>query len=62
MEKEVIRQIVTKIMERDYERWIQYANECIEDRKSYTKSFYFWKKDNKMMEKDIEVLVELLSS
>ncbi len=54
------KEIAKKILSRDYNRWIQYVDECVNDRASYTKSFHSWKEDNGLIEKDADDLAELL--
>lgn len=60
MDKYTAREVVMRILRRDYERWVAYADECIKDRGSYTKSFYVWKEEKKLMEKDVETIVDAL--
>lgn len=55
------KDLALKILDRDYDRWIQYMDECIKDRGAFTKSFYMWKQDNGFQEKDAEDLAEILA-
>ena len=59
MEKDEAAKLIKKIFYRDYDRWIRYADECIKDKSSYTKSFYVWKECHNMYDEDAELLAEI---
>ena len=56
MDKCAAKEVILKILHKDYERWIQYADECIPERKAYSKSFHCWKEDKGLIEEDAEIL------
>ena len=56
------KDLALKILDRDYERWIQYMDECIKDRSAFTKSFYAWKKIKGLKDKDAEDLAEIMAT
>lgn len=62
MDRETVKAIVKNIISKDYERWISYSDECIKNRDAYTKSFYVWKESNGFIERDIESIVDIVTS
>ena len=61
MDKFTAEAIAKKILARDYDRWVQYMDECVKDRKAFTKSFYVWKDDKGMIDEDARTLADVLT-
>ena len=60
MEKYIAKQIVTKIMNRDYERWIKWVDEQNGGKLTFEQSFFCWKAQNGMMQNDIDAIADIL--
>ena len=54
MDRSTAKEIVSKILDRDYERWIQYTDE------NPGNSFYIWKEGKGYTEKDAQDIAEIL--
>lgn len=61
MEKYQAKEVIKKILSRDYERWTRYIDEQVKDRSAFGCSFYVWKDKNGMIEDDATVLADILS-
>ncbi len=53
-------ELAKKILQRDYDRWIQYLDECVKDRAAFTISFFVWKGNKGMIDEDARALADIL--
>lgn len=62
MDKFTAKELIIKILRRDYNRWIQYTDETGIERKNYKQSFCVWKDENNYTEQDAELIAELFAT
>ncbi len=54
------KEIIEKILRRDYDRWIQYTDDGEIDREAYDESYYTWKQKKGYYQEDAKLISELL--
>lgn len=61
MEEYAAEQLIKKILNRDFDRWIRYITETKIKRESYKQSFCVWKEENGFIEEDAKLIAELFN-
>ena len=61
MDKYSATELIKKILQRDYERWIQYIDEDDLLRSAFKRSFYIWKEEKGLIDEDAELIAELFT-